>query len=210
MKVLILEDELIIAKDIQILLKNRQQIDADVALHPKEAMLLFSQNQYDLVISDINLNTDTDGVQTVMELNRIKKVPIIFLTAYSDQETVNRVAEVLPFAYLLKPFNNNQLLLTINLAQQNFKKAYDDRLPEITENTLQFETLTSREKEVLIILSSGKIAKEIAAILSISSRTVEKHIANIKAKLQLNTAGELVNFCMSANIRQLYQSEQLI
>lgn len=200
MKVLIIEDELIIGKDIQVLLKTQQNDDSDIALNPKEAIRLFNLHPYDLIISDINLNAAQDGIDTVKTLNGKKKTPVIFLTAYSDSETIERAEGAFPFAYLLKPFNNNQLLLTIKLAIQNFRKMYDPGIQIDSGNTLLIDALTQREKEVLVVLSSGKIAKEIADSLNISHRTVEKHIANIKEKLNLSTSGELIHFAMSSKM----------
>lgn len=202
LKILLIEDEFIIAKDIQILLKNDNYAEVDLAKNYDAALKFYSLNNYDLLISDINLNDTKDGIQTITELSKMRKVPVVYLTAYSDLEVVSRAEKTMPFAYLLKPYNDNQLKATINLAILNFKKIVN-AIPENVENTTKLKLLTSREKEVLITLSTGKISKEIADFLNISTYTVEQHKKNIRKKLGLTTLGELVNFAMTSTLLEI-------
>ena len=110
----------------------------------------------------------------------------------------------MPFAYILKPYNNNQLKTTINLAILSFSKQ-SNGIPENKENTSKLKLLTIREKEVLVTLSSGKITKEIAEELNISIYTVEQHKKNIRKKLNLTTVGELINFTMSTQLLEIFK-----
>lgn len=202
LKILLIEDEFIIAKDIQTQLSKNSFAQVNIAKDFNSAFNFYSSNHYDLIISDINLNSDKDGIDIIKEFSKIKKVPVVYLTAYSDNFIINRAEKTMPFAYILKPYNNNQLKTTINLAILNFKK---DILPaeESTENTEKLNLLTSREKEILVVLSKGKISKEIAEILNISTNTVEQHKKNIRKKLDLKTVGELINFTMSTRLYEL-------
>ncbi|RXP53229.1 DNA-binding response regulator [Lutibacter sp. HS1-25] len=203
-KILLIEDEFIIAKDIDILLSKNNFASVDYASNYDTALDLFVKNSYHLIISDINLNNKKDGIEIVTEFSKIKKVPVVYLTAYSDLDIVKRAEKTMPFAYILKPYNNNQLKATINLALLNFNKQ-NVAISENEENTTKLKFLTIREKEVLISLSSGKITKEIAEELSISNHTVEQHKKNIKKKLNLTTVGELINFTMSTQLFQLFK-----
>ncbi|MGJ5643430.1 hypothetical protein I3217_15030 [Formosa sp. S-31] len=112
---------------------------------------------------------------------------------------MNRAKQTLPYAYLLKPFNESQLQVTLDLAVLNFKRQ-EKNIPVSIENDKKLTELTCREKEVLIVLASGKTSKEIASSLNISQHTVDKHKKNIKKKLGLNTIGELVKFALSTNL----------
>jgi DNA-binding NarL/FixJ family response regulator len=168
------------------------------------ALDLFVKNSYDLIISDINLNDKKDGIEIIAEFSKIKKVPVVYLTAYSDLDIVNRAEKTMPFAYILKPYNNNQLKATINLALLNFNKQ-SIAVSENKENTSKLRLLTIREKEVLVTLASGKITKEIAEALNISNHTVEQHKKNIRKKLNLTTVGELINFTMSTQLLKLFK-----
>ena len=202
LKILLIEDEFIIAKDIKTQLSKNNFAQVDISKDYNTALSLYSNNPYDLIISDINLNSDKDGIDIIKEFSKIKKVPVVYLTAYSDNIIIERAEKTMPFAYILKPYNNNQLKATINLAILNFKK---NSLPneENTENTERLNLLTNREKEILVVLSTGKISKEIADLLNISTNTVEQHKKNIKKKLDLKTIGELVNFTMSTRLYEL-------
>lgn len=199
LKILLIEDEYIIAKDLQVFLEQQDFASVDSAHNYLTAKKQFSTNNFDLIISDINLNEEKDGIDIISEFGQTKNVPVVYLTAYSDSEIISRAEKTMPFAYLLKPYNENQLKATINLAILNYNKALNS-VPENRANTQKLALLTTREKEVLIILSTGKLSKEIALILNISVYTVEQHKKNIKKKLQLSTIGELVNFALSTKL----------
>ncbi len=203
-EILLIEDEFIIAKDIKVLLSKNNFALVHYARNYDSALDLFVKNSYDLIISDINLNDKKDGIEIITEFSKIKKVPVVYLTAYSDLDFIKRAERTMPFAYILKPFNNNQLKATINLALLNFNKQSIE-ISENEENTSKLELLTIREKEVLITLSSGKITKEIAEELNISNHTVEQHKKNIRKKLNLTTVGELINFTMSTQLLKLFK-----
>lgn len=196
LKILLIEDEAIIAKDIKMNLEQKDYAEVSVALNPPIAREIYESEEIDLIISDINLNADIDGVELVQELNLIKKVPVVYLSAYADEKTIQNAERSTPYAYLLKPFNASQLKLTINLAilntrQENALIKYDKKNVEL------LNSLTKREQEILFVLASGKLSKETGEMLNIATSTVEKHKQNIKEKLNLNTIGELINFALS-------------
>ena len=161
LKILLIEDEFIIAKDIKTQLGKNNFAQVTVAKDYNSALDLYTSNNYDLIISDINLNTKKDGIDIIAEFSKIKKIPVVYLTAYSENDIITRAEKTMPFAYILKPYNNNQLKVTINLAILNFNKDYE-LVQENSENTEKLNLLTNREKEVLVVLSTGKISKEIA------------------------------------------------
>ena len=202
LKILLIDDEFIISKDIKTQLGKNSFAQVTIAKDYNSAFYLFTSNTYDLIISDINLNTNKDGIEIITEFSKIKKVPVVYLTAYSDKDVIKRAEKTMPFAYILKPYNNNQLKVTINLAILNFKKDLKP-IEENSENTEKLDLLTNREKEILIVLSTGKITREIGVLLGISDNTVEQHKKNIKKKLDLKTIGDLVNFTMSTRLYEL-------
>lgn len=117
------------------------------------------------------MKSEKDEIEIITKLSKIKKIPVVYLTAYSDIEIVKKAEKTIPYAYILKPYNNNQLKATINLALLNFKNSNRNPI-ENKENTKKLELLTSREKEILVTLSLGKTSKEIGFFLNISSGTV--------------------------------------
>lgn len=200
--ILLIEDEFIIAKDIKLLLEKDTSIQVKTARNYKEACHHFHENEIDIIICDINLNEEKDGIDIMSEFKKIKMLPVVYLSAYDSPDILKRAKETMPFAYLLKPFNEVQLKVTIDLAYLNYQKE-NEIIIENTDYTDQIEDLTKREKEILVVIASGKTSKETADYLNISSHTVEKHKKNIKKKLELNTVGELVRFTMQSNLYEV-------
>lgn len=201
-KILLLEDEFIIAKDIQVLLEKSDQYTVSIARNYEQAKEKYKNEKIDIIICDVNLNEDKDGIDFIKDNILTNSIPVIYLTAYSDSNIVKRAKNTTPFAYLLKPFNEMQLNITIELALLNYKKI-ELNIKENTENTEKIKALTNREKEILLVLASGKTSKETGGVLNISSYTVEKHKKNIKQKLRLHTIGELINFTISSNLYKI-------
>ena len=199
LQLLLIEDEYIISKDLKTQLEKNDYARVDIVKNYETAINYYTQNKYDVIISDINLNSEKDGIEIITELSNIRKTPVVYLTAYSDIEIIKRAEKTMPFAYILKPYNNNQLKATLNLSLLNFSKE-TGLVEENFENTTRLNLLTKREKEVLVILSTGKISREIGDVLNISINTVEQHKKNIKKKLSLKTIGELINFTMSTKL----------
>ncbi|MCM4157467.1 response regulator [Gramella sp. AN32] len=202
LNILLIEDEFIITKDLETQLSKNNYANIDSAKNYKNAIRLFTENDYDIIIADINLNDEKDGIEIISELAKFKIVPVVYLTAYSDSEIIKRAQKTLPFAYILKPYNNQQLKATIDLAILNSKKDSIFLEETLNENP-KLDLLTKREKEILVVLATGKMSREIAEILTISVGTVEQHKKNIKKKLDLNTVGELVNFTMTTKLLKI-------
>ncbi len=200
--VLLIEDELIVAMDIKMSLEKKNGFVVSTARNYTEALKIYNNKLIDVVVCDVNLNTDKDGIEVIEAFSLIKPVPVVYLTAYDNPEILERAKKTLPYAYLLKPFNESQLVLTLDLAHLNFKRQ-EKKLVVKAENQNKLKDLTLREKEVLIVLATGKTSKEIADTLNISQHTVDKHKKNIKKKLGLNTIGELVKFAYSTNLKTL-------
>ncbi|MCM5662333.1 response regulator transcription factor [Galbibacter mesophilus] len=187
-KILVLEDDIVIAKSIQLDL-TRNNFDVLVATRYSKGEVLFKQHRFDAAVCDINLNQQLNGVDFVKDVIK-DQIPVVFLTAYSDDKTIKKVERVSPYAFLTKPFNNNQLVLTLKLALKNNQGNKSDVLkgcklsPEVK--------VTRRELEVVAHMSLGKTTKEIADNLCISSLTVSTHRKNILNKTNTKNSIELI------------------
>jgi two-component system, response regulator PdtaR len=122
LKILIVEDEQLIAHDIQGLLTDWGYEVVGCANHAAQAIGYFEKHSPDIVLLDIHLGETTDGVDLARRFNTIKKVPLVFLTAQSDFQTVERAKTVEPAAYLLKPFDERHLHISLELAMSNFSQ----------------------------------------------------------------------------------------
>jgi two-component system, response regulator PdtaR len=115
-RVLIVEDEDIIAQDIQETLRENGFAVAGIVDRGEHALAYFKDCQPDLVMLDINLAGQMDGIETAAMLKSYKDIPIIFLSGLSDQETISRAVKIEPDAYLTKPYNSTQLQASIHAA----------------------------------------------------------------------------------------------
>ncbi|MBP6022116.1 response regulator [Ferruginibacter sp.] len=121
--ILIVEDEALIAQNIKMQLENFGYSIAGVCYKYNTALKAISETQYDVVITDINLGNGIDeksGLQIAQQVKLIKNCPIIFLTAFSDKDTVKKATALAPSAYLVKPVNAANLFATVQLAVDNF------------------------------------------------------------------------------------------
>lgn len=188
--ILIVEDELLIARDLSYLIEDMGYLCVGIAKNYERALYLFSSNEIDLILCDIKIDGEVDGISTVKEIMKIKEVPIIYLSAYSDYELVNRTAETPNYGYLVKPYNERSLAVAINLALNKFAE-----LESKTEkNSINFlHQFTDREVEIIRLLAAGKSSAEISDILFISRQTVSKHRSNILKKSNCKSSAELLH-----------------
>lgn len=114
-KILIVEDEAIVALEIKNAMKKLGFEVTNSVGNYDDAINSVKKNEPNIIIMDINLRNSKDGIQTVLAIQEIKNIPIIYLTAYSDDETINRAVATKPIAYLLKPFKREELKSTIQL-----------------------------------------------------------------------------------------------
>ena len=119
-KIMIVEDESIVALDLSMRLQKEGYEVIGIASNSDDAIDLFTEQKPDLVLMDINIKGAKDGIETAKSLKKIQDVPLIFVTAFSQSEYINRAKEVNPSAYLVKPFNNESLHTSIQIAIHNF------------------------------------------------------------------------------------------
>ncbi len=113
--ILIVEDELIVATDIHRCLKNMGYHVAGQASTGSEALALAAETRPDLVLIDICLKGPMDGIKTAELIRQQWGYPVIYLTAYADEATLQRAKVTQPYSYLLKPFDNRDLRVAIEI-----------------------------------------------------------------------------------------------
>jgi diguanylate cyclase (GGDEF)-like protein len=123
-KVLIVEDESIIAEDLADSLSSKNYEVVGIAASGLKAIALAKEKTPHLILMDVMLQGDMDGINTAEIIKETLKIPVIYLTAYADHQTLERVKATNPLGYVVKPFNEKNLHLTIEVALQ--KHLYDD------------------------------------------------------------------------------------
>ncbi len=125
-RALVVEDEPLVAHAISTILQ-RGGYDVVGVVDTRDATVeAFHQHAPDLVVMDIHIRGDINGIDTAAELLRLGDVPIVFLTGTADPETVERAAALSAYGYVLKPFDDRSLLATITIALE--RHAADARL----------------------------------------------------------------------------------
>jgi signal transduction histidine kinase/DNA-binding response OmpR family regulator len=114
--ILIVEDEIIIAKDIKASLESMGYSVTSIVKSGERAIEKAKQEHPDLILMDIKLKGDMDGIELSQLIRSSLDIPIVFLTAYADEEKLERAKLTLPFGYVLKPFRARDLKVTIEMA----------------------------------------------------------------------------------------------
>jgi PAS domain S-box-containing protein len=115
-KILIVEDEAIVAKDMELCLSSFGYSICGIVASGEDALAAAGEIQPNLIILDMMLKGKLDGIETAHRIRTQFGIPVIFVTAYSDENTIKRARETNAFGYLLKPFEERELRSTIEMA----------------------------------------------------------------------------------------------
>jgi DNA-binding NarL/FixJ family response regulator len=114
--VLIIEDELIIARELELRLKELGCSVIGIAETGRQALQVLEIATPDLVLMDIGLKGTLDGVETAAEIRRRWSVPLIYVTAFADENVVRRAQATQPSGYLVKPFSGEAFRSSVESA----------------------------------------------------------------------------------------------
>jgi len=114
-KILVVEDEMIIGANISLQLTNLGYEVTGILPRGEEAIIHVEENKPDIVLLDIHLKGKLDGIETALQIQKLASIPIIFLTANSDEATFNRAKASRPYAFISKPYKQLDLQRAIEL-----------------------------------------------------------------------------------------------
>ena len=154
-RVFIVEDEVLVARDIKSRLEKLGYQVIGTAARGDDAVSRVLSERPDLILMDINLKGDMDGIEAADRIRAEADLPIIFCTAYSNDETLARAKVTVPYGYVLKPFDNRELEITIEIALHKHQmevalKAAGVRL-EATLQNLDDGVLTVDQAGVILL-----------------------------------------------------------
>ena len=115
-RILVVEDQRLIAADIENTLKKLGYVVVGNVSSGEDAISTSDQVRPELVLMDVRLRGEMDGIQAAEIIRDRFNVPVVYLTAYADEETILRAKKTTPFGYLVKPFNERELRATIEIA----------------------------------------------------------------------------------------------
>ena len=132
-KILVVEDEMIIGAKISMQLTNLGYEVTGMLPRGEEAIVHVTENRPDIVLLDINLKGKLDGIETALQMQKVADIPIIYLTANSDEATFNRAKVSRPYAFIAKPYKQVDLQRAIELTIS--RMAENETGPQAENNT---------------------------------------------------------------------------
>src|SRR5215831_8702986 len=115
-QILLVEDERLVATAIQNELEQFGYVVSGIASTAQEAVAKAIEKKPDLVLMDVHLKGNDDGIDAARQIHQRCDIPVIYLSAYSDDQTVARASQTGAFGYLLKPYEEQELRTTIEMA----------------------------------------------------------------------------------------------
>lgn len=154
--VLIVEDESIVAKDIQHSLKKLGYNVLGICSTGEDAIRSVDELGPDIVLMDIMLKGSMNGIEAAAKIRETNNIPVIFLTAYADENTLSKAKVSEPFGYIIKPFKEIDLHTSIEMAIYKHEKENDLK----KERDFLYSIVENKEfKDILFVKSNSKLVK---------------------------------------------------
>ncbi|MBL0268621.1 MAG: response regulator transcription factor [Chitinophagaceae bacterium] len=195
-RVLIVEDEPLIAENIAMYLNNHDFKVSGIAYDDEEAFGELKNNPPDAVLLDVNLESPKNGIDIAEYINSNNRIPFVFLTSYSDKTIVDRAKKTNPAGYIVKPFNEQTLYTTLEIALTNFASRANQHVPKLSLTRINQSLpspLSDREFEVIELIYDGKTNQQICDLLFIAMNTVKRHVTNAYFKLDVNSRSSAIS-----------------
>lgn len=145
--ILIVEDEIIIAADLKGRLENLGYNIVGISATGNDAIMKTGETHPDLVLMDIMLKGNMDGIDTAQKIRDLYDIPVIYLTAYFDDEILNRAKITEPFGYILKPFEDMRIQSAVEMA------VYNHHMEQKLENSAK---ILEFSKELLRMMNNSE------------------------------------------------------
>lgn len=191
-QILIVEDESVITESLQELLKNRGYGIAGVVSSGEEAIRKALKTHPDLVLMDIDLEGDIDGVEAARQIHKSSDIPIVYLTAYADKDLLERAKITGPYGYVLKPFVAKDLQVVIEMAL--YKHKAERELKELNE-TLEHRIA---ERTAELEKANKELKREI-----MERRQIERSLTESEEKFRMISASAHDAIVMLNNNREI-------
>lgn len=152
-KVLIVEDEALIADNLAAIIGDLHYEVTDVCANADEAVKSIKNNPPDICLLDVNIEGEVDGIDLAAMLKKRIQIPHIFITSFSDSETINRAKETQPAAYIIKPYTEKEVEVNMTLAMH--KKSEPETISK--PNSPEEDSFFIKDKHELIKIKFEEI-----------------------------------------------------
>jgi len=202
-RVLLADDHRIVAEGLRSLLEEEFEL-AGIVEDGRAMVKAARELQPDVIVADISMPL-LNGIDALAQLKQHDpKVRVVFLTMHRDAAYARRALDAGAAGFVLKHSATAELVLAVRAALQGRTFVTPDLAAELMHAVRNgtspgdnpVAALTPRQREILQLLAEGKSAKEIAAVLSLSARTVEDHKYRLMEQLRIENSAELIHFAI--------------
>jgi len=195
--ILVVEDENILALGLQKKLENLGYAVTGIADSGEGTLRKIQEKEPDLILMDIVIKGNLDGIETAAKLKKTYSIPVIYLTAYADDEILERAARTEPYGYILKPYKEKELKANIEMAIYRKKSEnedtfdFEDLYKETTtfiqknENPFKKVLLGSYLNKVQVSVDVG-INKIYVSALRGQKTSDDEDVSEVLSKIALN------------------------
>ncbi|MBX2973801.1 MAG: response regulator [Flavobacteriales bacterium] len=157
--VLVVEDESIVSKDIQHSLKKLGYNVVGAANNGETAVSLALEHRPDIILMDIMLKGEMNGIEAADAIRKETNIPVIFLTAYADESTLAKAKVTQPYGYIIKPFKEIDIHTSIEMALYKHKKETE----VLKERDLLYSLVENKEaaggRDIMFVKSNSRLVK---------------------------------------------------
>ena len=208
-RILLADDHVMIREGLRLLINREDDMDViGEAEDGREVLRLVPKVNPDIIIMDVEMPNLNGSETTRQVVANYPNIDVIALSAHTDCRYIAEMLKAGAKGYLLKHSASDELLQAIHLVSRG--KTYlspeiagtvtADYRRQVVPSDSPFAKLSSRESEVLQMLSEGKSRKEIASELCLSIKTVATHVEHIREKLDLHSVAELTKYAISEGV----------
>jgi DNA-binding NarL/FixJ family response regulator len=212
LRILVADDHDLMRRGLKALLESRPGWTICAEAHTgREAVAKAEELRPDIVILDITM-PELNGVEAARRILKASpNTEVLVLSVHYSDQLIRDILDAGVRGYIVKSDSDRDLVIAVE-ALSNHKPFFTPRATELilsnfnNKGTLGEvpdiigERLTSREREIVQLLSEGKTSKEVASVLGISVKTAETHRANIMRKLEIHSVSELVRYAVRNQI----------
>ena len=203
-RILIVEDEPLVAASLKRMLSKADYEIVAIAHRREIAIYELTHAKPDLVLLDINLGGEMHGIEVGELISAEHRLPFIYVTAYTDRKTIDAAKMTQPAGYIVKPFDEAEVLVNVEIALHNHAQKLKSGLIELDWSLFNQhapEPLSKRELEVLKLIFDGKTNAQMADSLFVSINTIKSHLFRVYQKLSVTSRTEAI-----AKARTIFQN----
>ncbi len=206
-RILIVDDDYTTASVMQLYLENFGFVVPDIACNGAEAIEKTKKLKPDLVLMDIHLGSGLDGIDCAEVIMQKMDIPVIYVTAHNDEETLERAQMSNPYGFINKPLRDTDLKTTVRFALDKNKKQPQKKQPRLEDVLNQVYNLTPAESRVVSKLLEDPDVDSAAKELHVSVSTIRTHLKHIYRKTQTNRQSALFHKIVTGPVAMIMKAE---